>query len=212
MEHLRDPNRSPSRDPITIHPDLVPNGRHLHGEHTYSSMTIFSCSTGLFPLLQKHLVSGLGLILGLFISAATVASEYFGETEMSITFLLRVLQRDDTPTDFLALANVGVGHARACILASRTALVCDGDGSCSMTLSFIRFIILTRFNDMNCIGISPGITGSIVTESSRTWLEHTNPNLRCHCSHLFAGGIGVKLLFMSTVFSLPKNCMMRRKI
>ena len=26
----------------------------------------------LFPLLQKHLVSGLGLILGLFISAATV--------------------------------------------------------------------------------------------------------------------------------------------
>ncbi|KAE8805895.1 DNA replication licensing factor MCM6 [Hordeum vulgare] len=51
-------------------------------------------------------------------------------------------------------------------------------------------------------GISSVIIGSIVTESTKTWLEHSNPNLRCHFSHLFAGGIGVKLLFMSTVFSL----------
>ena len=40
VERLRDPNRKPSRDPITIHPDLALNGWHLRVQHTYNSMTI----------------------------------------------------------------------------------------------------------------------------------------------------------------------------
>ncbi|KAI4988096.1 hypothetical protein ZWY2020_029726 [Hordeum vulgare] len=69
-----------------------------------------------------RVLAGMPMPIGTTLLLDGVASEYFGETEMSITFLLRVLERDDTPTDFLALANIGVGHARACILASRTAL------------------------------------------------------------------------------------------
>ena len=40
VERLRDPNHRASRDPITIRPDQVPNGRHLRVQHTYSLMTI----------------------------------------------------------------------------------------------------------------------------------------------------------------------------
>jgi hypothetical protein len=47
-------------------------------------------------------------------------------------------------------------------------------------------------------GISPGVTGSLATgatyfgviESTKTWLEHSNPNLSGHWSHFIAGGIG----------------------
>ena len=40
VERLRDPNRKPSRDPITIRPDLAPNGWHLRVQHMYNLMTI----------------------------------------------------------------------------------------------------------------------------------------------------------------------------
>ena len=59
-------------------------------------------------------------------------------------------------------------------------------------------------------GISPGATGSFATgatylESTKTWMEHANPNLRGHWSHFIAGGIGEKLCFYVYCFLFPKN-------
>ncbi|XBI82437.1 hypothetical protein VPH35_091120 [Triticum aestivum] len=94
------------------------------------------------PVLAKMMVSGGFYSLGDWIaqvpiqsnpillhplSAAAIANsvlkytmhafEYFGE--MPITSV--VLERDDTPTEFLALGNARVGRAHACILALRMA-------------------------------------------------------------------------------------------
>ncbi|KAF7060963.1 hypothetical protein CFC21_067698 [Triticum aestivum] len=66
------------------------------------------------PVLAKMMVSGGFYSLGDWIAQAF---EYFGE--MPITSL--VLERDDMPTEFLALANARVGRAHACILAPRMA-------------------------------------------------------------------------------------------
>ena len=64
-------------------------------------------------------------------------------------------------------------------------------------------------------GISLGLTGSlatsetyfvvIVTESTKTWLEHTNPNLRGHFSHLFAGGVKRENIFYDYCVFFPEN-------
>lgn len=64
-------------------------------------------------------------------------------------------------------------------------------------------------------GISLGVTGSLATaetyfaviviESTKIWLEHTNPNLRGHFSHLFAGGISEKIFFYDYCVFFPEN-------
>ena len=88
-----------------------------------------------------------------------------------------------------------------------------------INLLFLTFYVLL-FSTVDLFagvyrGISLGVTGSlatsetyfvvIVTESTKTWLEHTNPNLRGHFSHLFAGGVREKIFFMTTVFSFRKS-------
>ena len=56
-------------------------------------------------------------------------------------------------------------------------------------------------------GISPGATGSFATgatylESTKTWMEHANPNLRGHWSHFIAAGIGIAIIFLWSSYLL----------
>ncbi|KAF7066409.1 hypothetical protein CFC21_072400 [Triticum aestivum] len=106
------------------------NNRRFHGLHRRclrrGGLSLRSCGTcehnwsayeealKANPVLAKMMVSGGFYSLGDWIAQAF---EYFGE--MPITSV--VLERDDTPTEFLALGNARVGRAHACILALRMA-------------------------------------------------------------------------------------------